>query len=161
MGRLAIQISVSLLTFIIGIAVAAPFANPRVRNFFGSSAEAEVLSVEREYIDAHLRRDAAALDRILSDDFAFAHFWGKVSNKADRLALMEDPDFEFVSIDTRDVNVAYVREDYATVTGKAVVRVRHNGEVRTSPTYRFMRTYQKRQGRWQIVSVQSYRNCSQ
>src|ERR687883_1143898 len=121
MQRLTINLFVSLATFIIGTAAAGLWPAHHRVVYSHSPAEQEVLSVEQEYLDAHVRRDRAALDRILADDFTFYHCGRYSTTKAERLALMENPDFSFLSIDTGDVDVQ-VNGDKALVTGEAVAR---------------------------------------
>jgi hypothetical protein len=41
------------------------------------------------------------------------------------------------------------------VTGRAVVRGRYQEDEFTTLPYSYMRVYEKRQGRWQIVSVRA------
>jgi ketosteroid isomerase-like protein len=153
MQRLAIQFCVSLVTFIIGIA-AAGFGTSSSPGFLSSySAEKEILKVEREYIRAHTERDTAALDQILADDFTFTYRCGKVSDKAGRLALVDNPGFSFISITTDDVEVNVVG-DRGFVRGQAVVRTRDIYHEFTSRPYRYIRVFEKRDGRWQVVSTQ-------
>ena len=156
MQRQALHIFVALATFLVGMTAAQLWPAQHTALFSHSQAEQEVLSVERQYLDAHVARDAAALDRILSDDFTFLHGGRYLTSKAERLALMENPDFSFLSIDTDDVSVS-VNGDHAFVTGEAVVRGRYKEREFVSPPYRYMRVYEKRQGRWQIVSVEATR----
>jgi ketosteroid isomerase-like protein len=156
MQRQALHIFVSLVTFLIGLAAAGLWPAYHTGLLSYSRAEQEVLSVERAYLDAHVERDAAALDRLLSDDFTFLHGGRYVSTKAERLALIENPDFSFLSIDTDKVDVS-VNGDQALVTGEAVVRGRYKEREFVSPPYRYQRVYEKRQGRWQVVSVEATR----
>ena len=156
MARLALHIFVALATFLIGLTAAGLRPYHRTGRRPHSAAEQEVLSVEREYLDAHVARDAETLDRILSDDFTFSQSGRLLTTKAERLALMENPDFSFLSIDTNDVDVS-VNGDKALVTGEAVARGLYKEQEWVSPPYRFTRVYEKRQGRWQIVSVKTTR----
>ena len=142
---------VSLATFVIGVTTATPWTAFRTTS--DSQAEREVLKVERQYLDAHMQRDTATLRRILADNFYFAHYWGGAAGKAERLALVENPNMTFASIDTRNVSVA-VTGDRAYVIGQAVVRGSYRERLFTTPLYRYIRTYEKRDGRWQIVSVE-------
>src|SRR3712207_1976252 len=107
MQRIIINLVVSLATFIIGVTAATPWT--AFRTAFDSQDKTEILSVERQYINAHIARDRARLDQVLSEDFTFSHYWGGVADKARRLSLLENPDFSFESIDTSSVEV--------TVTG--------------------------------------------
>lgn len=156
MQRNIIYLFVSIATFLTGTIITAPWraADRAVAPPASYTvAEQEMLSVERRYLDAHVERDVAALDSILADDFIIANSRGPVSDKASRLALVEDSDFTFVSIDTFDVD-AHVNGDEGVVTGRATVTGRYQDREFQSPPYRFIRRYEKRQGRWQIVSVQ-------
>jgi ketosteroid isomerase-like protein len=157
MQRIIFNLVVSLATFIIGVTAATPWTAFRTTS--DSQDKAEILKIEREYLDAHLARDPARLDAILSDDFTFTHYWGGVANKARRLALLENPDFTFDSIDTSGVEVA-VDGDTAQVTGTAVVRSTYRGESYVTTPYSYTRSYERRNGRWQIVSVRAGRYCS-
>ena len=156
MRRQALHLFVSLVTFLIGMTMAQLRPAHHTVLLSYNRAEQEVLSVEREYLNAHVERDVAALDRILSDDFTFLHGGRYLTSKAERLALMENPDFSFLSIDTDDVDVS-VNADQALVTGQAVVRGRYKEREFVSPPYRFRRVYEKRQGHWQVVSVEATR----
>ena len=156
MQRNIIYLFVSIATFLIGTIITAPWRTADHATAPPASytaAEQELLSIERRYLDAHVERDVAALDSILADDFIIANSRGRVSDKASRLALVEDSDFTFVNIETFDVD-AHVNGDEGVVTGSAVVTGRYQDREFQSPPYRFIRRYEKRQGRWQIVSVQ-------
>ncbi|HYY58885.1 MAG TPA: nuclear transport factor 2 family protein [Pyrinomonadaceae bacterium] len=158
MPRIIIHLLVSLATFLIGTAITAPWSSTaRHEAHSYTSAEREILSLERRYLDAHVQRDTATLDSILADDFTIMHRYGRVGDKAERLALVENPDFTFLSVDTSDVDVT-INGDEGIVTGRAVVTGRYEDREFRSPLYRFTRRYEKRQGRWQIVSVQFSRN---
>ena len=159
MWRNIIYLLVSLATFSIGLAIATPWASDRhAVSRYNNSDERELLSIERRYLDAHIERDVAALESVLADDFVVLHRFGRVGDKAERLALLENSDFTFLAVDTDDVDVK-VNGDEGMVTGRAVVHGRYADQEFMSPPYRFARRYEKREGRWQIVSVQfsSYR----
>ncbi|MCA1557562.1 MAG: nuclear transport factor 2 family protein [Acidobacteria bacterium] len=145
MQRIIINLVVSLATFIIGVTAATPWT--AYRTAFDSQDKTEILKIERQYLDAHVARDTVQLDQILSDDFLFSHYWGGSTDKARRLALLENTDFTFESIDTKNVNVAF---DGEKARGRPFV---------TTP-YNYTRVYEKRGGHWQIVSVRTGRYCS-
>jgi ketosteroid isomerase-like protein len=157
MQRIIIHLLVSVATFLIGTVITAPWSAERQTATPHTQVEQELLGIERRYLDAHINRDTATLDSILADDFTIMHRYGRVGDKAERLALVENPYFTFVSVDTDNVDVV-VNGDEAMVTGRAVVRGRYEEREFQSPPYRFTRRYEKRDGRWQIVSVQFSRN---
>jgi ketosteroid isomerase-like protein len=133
-----------LVTFILGVTLAGSFAFDKS----GGRDERAVLAVEREYVRAHLERDVEALDRVLADDFT--SFGGRVK-KGHRLALLANPLFTVVSLETEGVEVS-VQGDEARVDGRAKMKSSFRGREVTTPWYGFTRRYERRQGRWQIVS---------
>ena len=148
MRSYAIRLSVALATFLVGTSAAgllsfSPFGAPA-----RGGAEREVLAVEREYIRAHTERDVAALERVLADDFT--SFGGRV-RKGHRLALLANPFFTVVALKTDGVEV-YVQGDEARVEGRAKMTSSFHGREVTTPWYGFTRRYERRGGRWQIVS---------
>jgi ketosteroid isomerase-like protein len=158
MQKIIINLVVSLATFIIGVTAATPWT--AFRTAFDSQDKTEILKVEQQYLSAHINRDTATLDRVLADDFFISGYRGNVENKAERLALVEDSDRIFRSIDTSSVEVKVVSADRAYVTGKAQVRGSDHGRDFVSLPYNFIRTYERRNGQWQIVSVRCGRYCS-
>lgn len=150
--KFAIRLIVALSTFIIGLSSVGILSPLNFNSASNGKAEQEIRQAERTYIEAHLQRDTATLESLLADEFTIGGGYRRSMNKAQRLALLEDPDFAYESIRTYEVQVL-VNGDSAVVTGLAVVQG-HDGERDfTSPMYTFMRQYEKRQGRWQIVSV--------
>jgi ketosteroid isomerase-like protein len=151
MKHLAIRLIVSLFTFVIGIASVGLLHASRPHAVSNSKDEQAILQIERRYIQANLNADTATLDNILADDFTIRCRRG-FTTKAERLALLESPDFAFEAINTDNV-VVEVNGDIATVTGETSIQSRHYDVESTSPTYRFTRNYEKRDGQWKIVSV--------
>ncbi|HKQ52560.1 MAG TPA: nuclear transport factor 2 family protein [Pyrinomonadaceae bacterium] len=151
----AIRLAVSLLTFIIGT-VAATLINPlrggHTAPVSNAAEEQEVLSLERTYIQANLEGDTATLNEILADDFDIRTRWGRVTDKAQRLALLDDPYFAFEVIRTDNVRAA-VSGDTAVVTGDIFIRSSYGYHNSDGARYRYTREYEKRDGRWQIVTV--------
>lgn len=153
MKHLAIRLVVSLLTFAIGIVSATllgPFRSDAVSK---STDEQAILQVERQYIQANLNADTDTLEKILADDFAIRNRWS-MEDKEERLARLENQQLAFEVIDTDNVELK-INGERAVLTGKAFVESRKDGLVSSNSRYTFRRVYEKRQGRWQIVSVRT------
>jgi hypothetical protein len=146
MRKIATRLPAALITFFIGVASAGLGAGV----WTGTPDERAVLAVEREYVRAHVERDVAALDRVLADDFSM--FGGKVT-KEHRLALLSNPFFVITSLKTGDVNVVVTGRE-AWVTGTASISGRFRKREFSTPRYGFTRKYEKRGGRWQVVSCE-------
>ena len=144
----ATRIPAALITFFVGVALSGAAGH-----LFdaGSADERAVLAVEREYVRAHVERDVAALERVLADDFSM--FGGRVK-KEHRLALVSNPLFKVTSLETDGVNVVVVGKREALLTGAAKLSGSFRGREFTTPRYGFTRRFEKRDGRWQIVSCE-------
>ena len=148
MRSYAIRLSAALVAFLVGVTSANILPASSFGTRFYGESEGEVLAVEREYVRAHLERDIPALDRVLADDFT--SFRGRV-RKEHRLAMLANPLFAVTSLSTEGVRVR-VRGDVAWVRGTARMAGSLRGHEFDTPPYRFSRRYERREGRWQIVS---------
>jgi Domain of unknown function (DUF4440) len=147
MQRYAVRLSAALVAFLVGTASSSLMNALRPASLGG--VEREVLTVEREYIRAHLERDVPALERLLADDFS--SFRGRV-RKEHRLAMLANPYFRVVSLETRDVEVS-VSGGEARVSGTATLKGSLNGRDFETPNYKFTRRLSRRNGRWQITNM--------
>jgi hypothetical protein len=103
----------------------------------------EVLKTEAAFNAAKLNNDIAALDRILADEYIGVNQWGGGNrNKQETLELFKS--FQTSSLVPRGLSVR-VSGDTAVVHGSMT----ESG----TWTYSFLRTYVKRQGRWQLLSM--------
>jgi ketosteroid isomerase-like protein len=146
MRYFATRIPAALIALVLGLAS----VNLLGEVWAFSSEERAVLAVEREYVRAHVERDVAALDRVLADDFSM--FRGTV-NKEHRLAFISNPLFVITALKTGDVQVV-VDGNHAIVTGTARLTGSFRGREINTPRYGYVRHFDKRNGRWQIVSVE-------
>lgn len=158
MLRHGIRLSVSIVTFFCGLALSL------VPTFFSPDAprvnvyEGEVLEANQQYLDAHIKRDVDALDRLLADDFSISGRFGRTTGKAQRLDLLTNSDFSFLGIDSSDTRVT-AGENYGEVSGCAVLRGDYAGQEYASPPYSYTRRFERRGGRWQVVGVETSRGC--
>ena len=148
MRSYAIRLSAALASFVIGITSVNLLSTSSFGTLLAGESEHEVLEVEREYIRAHLERDVPALERVLADDFT--SFRGRV-RKEHRLAMLANPLFTVTSLSTEGVRVR-VRGGVAWVRGTARMSGSLRGHEFNTPPYHFSRRYEKRDGRWQVVS---------
>jgi ketosteroid isomerase-like protein len=115
-----------------------------------SSDEHEVRTVEREWGDAFERRDFAALDRIMADEYILTDPLGNVRGKAESLAALETNEVLFESTKSDNVNVR-INGDTAVVTGRSTFRGRYKGWSMAGK-YQYTDVLVKRSGSWQAVS---------
>lgn len=114
--------------------------------------EAEVLKAEQEQRQAYLHRDIAKTERLVADEFIFTS-GRNVGDKSTLLDFLKtspiDPTLTLTAEDTRVV----VDGDTAIVVGRRVERRRREDNNREGVAYaRYVRTYIKRQERWQLLA---------
>jgi ketosteroid isomerase-like protein len=115
------------------------------------AAAQEVLKTEREQRDAFLQRDIAKTEQLVADEFVFTA--GRdIGNKKTLIGFLKstavDPTLTLTAEDTR----VTINGDTAIVIGRRVERRRREDNNREGVAYaRYVRTYIKRQGRWQLL----------
>ena len=112
----------------------------------------EVLRTEREQREAVLQRDIAKTERLVADEFVL-RAGRDIGNKKTLIGYLKstpaDPTLTLTAEDTR-VNID---GDTAIVIGRRVERRRREDNNQEGVAYaRYMRTYIKRQGRWQLLA---------
>lgn len=115
-----------------------------------TKAETEVLKVNKEYDVAVVKLDAAALERILADDYMYTDTDGSISNKMQEIQLIKSGDITFESGISDDVKVR-VYGNTATVTGRWTSKGKYKSWTFDEKD-RYTTFYVKRNGRWQLVS---------
>ena len=112
----------------------------------------EVLRTEREQREAYLQRDIAKTERLVANEFIFTS-GREIGDKSTLLDFLKsapaDPTLTLTAEDTR----VKVEGDTAIVVGRRVERRRREDNNREGVAYaRYVRTYIKRQGQWQLLA---------
>jgi len=118
-----------------------------------NEAAEEVARMERQVGEAIARRDLVFLEPLFADDFEATISNGQVLTKAQTLAQVTSPDIEVESLVNDAIRVR-VFGDVAVVSARGVVRGRYRGRDASS-TFRYLRIWVRRSGRWQAVAAQS------
>ena len=93
-----------------------------------SADEAHIRSLNEASGEAQVKRDIAALDRLLADDFILTRASGVVANKAQNLADVQSGDRLFTSYKSDDVRVR-LYGDAAVVTGQVTSSGTYKGAI--------------------------------
>ena len=125
-------------------------------------AEQEVLQVESERVQAVVRADTAALDRILADELTYTHSTGRVDSKPQFIGAIQSGELTYLAMKHDDVRVR-VYGDVAVLAGRSAAKVkspRTQGQT-MDLDIRFLNVYARRNARWQQVAWQSTRIAPQ
>jgi ketosteroid isomerase-like protein len=118
-----------------------------------SRAEEEVRRLEREWLDAYERHDAAAMDRIVAEDFTITFPNGAMQTKPQLMTMIKTPPkpgqprmkFSTEGVQSR----AY--GDTVILTGRVVSEYERDGKT-VREQMRYTDTYVRTKGRWQVVA---------
>jgi ketosteroid isomerase-like protein len=131
----------------------AMFVTAQSRNAVADSDKQEILRIERERNEAIIRGDAAALERMTSDDYTFITLRGELRTKAEIVQGFKSGSFHYDSREISDLNVR-IYGNTAVVTGRSNQKGHENGKD-YSGDYRFTRVYSKQGSRWTTVALQT------
>ena len=131
----------------------AMFVTAQDRNAGSDAAKQEILRIERERNEAILHGDAAALERMTSDDYTFITLWGGLRTKAETIQGFKSGSFHYESREISDLNVR-IYGNTAVVAGRSNQKGYENGKD-YSGDYRFTRVYSKQGSRWTTVALQT------
>lgn len=113
--------------------------------------EQEITKASDAYTDAMRKRDRAAFERLLADDYIFTNEEGKTRNKTEDIAMMTSGDTVIESAEVSDRKIRVLSNASAVETGKWTVKGTNKGKVFTE-TGRYTTTWVWRGGRWQIAA---------
>jgi ketosteroid isomerase-like protein len=115
-----------------------------------AEAEQELKATNEEWTRALANKDAAALDRIMADEFELAYpFEG--DDKEQFIAAVASGDLGVESLSAQSATIR-VAGDTGLVFGSETANW-HYGKRNLSGNYRFLRVYTRQQGSWRILAL--------
>ena len=112
----------------------------------------ELLRIETDLLNAYVHRDLSVRDRYVADEFVGVDSSGSIYSKQQDMQDMKDGTFALKSFKEEDVQVRLLG-DSAVVTGRNTATSVYKGK-EDSFTIRFVDTFLRRDGRWQMVYSQ-------
>lgn len=112
-----------------------------------------IAGIEKQWSDAMLHRDAAALERLLADDLSYTHSSAKHETKADVLQVIKSNSLTYKEITFRDVKVRQYGNT-VVVTHDATIVTEQTGSANLFVTH----VWVKQNGGWQLVHRQATKN---
>jgi ketosteroid isomerase-like protein len=173
MQRSALVLFVILLTMVLaGCQPAAPetnrndavaVASPVKERVDPAAIEAEILKLEREWMDAPKTKNGDAVRRVVADNAVLNYPDGTVATKADEVRTVEAGDVTSDSFEMLESKVTVVDADVAFISGRSSIKNGKYKDPNTKKTidisgeYRFLDVYAKRDGKWQVIASQATR----
>jgi ketosteroid isomerase-like protein len=122
-------------------------------------AGAAIKELVKTWDDAYMARDAAAVGRLLADDYVLIDASGaKLAKKEYLMSIVKTPDASRLKSWASENLDVRVSGNTATVTGESPVKGRPRGRgYVVEARYRFTDTWARRDGRWLAVSTTATR----
>ena len=136
-------------------------ASPAKEAFDPAAIEAEILKLEREWVDSNKTHNSEAVKRVVADNAVIIYPDGSTATKADEVRSVESGSITADSFEIADPKVTMIDADSAFITGRGVIKNGKNvvpGQKRPidiSGEYRFLDVYAKRDGKWQVIASQA------
>ena len=136
-------------------------ATPAKEKVDPAAIEAEILKLEREWMDAPKTKNGDAVRRVVADDAVLIYPDGTVATKADEVRTVESGDVTSDSFEMVDPKVTVIDADAAYIAGRSTIKNGKYKDPNTKKTidisgeYRFLDVYAKRDGKWQVIASQA------
>jgi ketosteroid isomerase-like protein len=145
--RLAIVVGFSALGLSAALAAAAPVDSAAI--------EKEILRLDAARIEALLKNDVPALERLYADHLSYIHSNGRIDTKKGYLASLSGGNLSYVALRYDPApRVTVAGRDTAFVTGKAHIDVKYKTGQLTQRVLTTTTVYVRAASGWQVVSYQ-------
>jgi len=122
----------------------------------GSSADKQIQDLVDQRRQAAIKGDASALEATTSDDYVRIGPEGGTMNKAEYLDAIKSGSLKYQSIDLKGDSKIQNYGNAAVSTGSADIKGTYKGHD-ISGSYRVSQVLVKRNGKWQVVHLQTTR----
>ncbi len=137
-----------LFTLMVPAFAAAPLSEAR-------SIETEILRLDTARIDAILKSDLKALERLFSDDMVYIHSNGRIDTKKGYLTTLASGNLNYVTLRYDGASrVALAGPDTAIVTGKANIETKNRAGQATQRVLTTTTVYVRAGPDWRVASYQ-------
>ena len=120
---------------------------------FGAGAEAELKTLEQQWLDAYEKADTAFLKTVEADDWSLVDSDGTVMTKAQDIKELGDKTFVCKSASMSDAKVNMMGENYAYVIGIVKMSGTYKGKD-FDESFRAVDVFEKKNGKWQSTYSQ-------
>lgn len=114
--------------------------------------EAEVLTASAEYTEMIRRRDAAVIERVLTEEYFLTNENGQTRNKTQELERVKNSPYKLESLTASDQKVRIYGNNIAVETGRVNYKGTDKDGKSSAGIERYTTVWIRRDGRWQIVS---------
>ena len=119
--------------------------------------EDAVKQAEKDWAAAVVKKDYAALDRVLADDMAYTHSDGRLDTKKDYIESLRSGKQSYEAADHQSMDVKMIGKDVALVRARLRMTATSGGKPAVPANFSVLRVYKLNGGKWQLLGHQSAR----
>ncbi|MFL6520209.1 MAG: nuclear transport factor 2 family protein [Chthoniobacterales bacterium] len=120
---------------------------------FGAGAEAELKTLEQQWLDAYAKGDTAFLKTVEADGWTLVDSDGTIATKDKDIKELGDKTFVCKSASMSDAKVNMMGENFAYVTGIVKMAGSYKGK-EFDESFRAVDVFEKKNGKWQSTYSQ-------
>jgi len=120
---------------------------------FGAGADAELKTIEQQWLDAYMKSDPTFIKNLEADDYSVIEPDGAVSTKNQDVKAVTDKTFVLKSATMSDYKCRMIGENVAVVTAMLKMSGTDDGKD-FSGDYRGTDVFEKKGGKWMAVASQ-------
>ena len=120
---------------------------------FGAGADAELKTIEQQWLDAYMKSDPSFIKNLEADDYSIVEPDGAVSTKAQDVKSVTNKTFVLKSATMSDFKCRMLGENVAVVTAMLKMSGTDDGKD-FSGDYRGTDVFEKKGGKWMAVASQ-------
>lgn len=121
----------------------------------GNKVEQAILKLETEWVDALVKADAAALEKLYSDQLTYTHSSGSTDTKTEYITNLKAGKTKYESLVREDVKVR-VLGNTALHTSKTNIKLISNGQP-SAFAVKMLHVWVKEGSNWRMVAHQTTR----
>lgn len=121
-----------------------------------SNMEAAVLDIEKSRFDAMVRKNFDKLERLIGDDLYYVHSDGSVDTKESFINGIKAGSRNYDDITIDKVNIR-IYGNTAIINGECTYHRKNQDGSPNNTQLRYTNVYVKQNGRWQMVTWQSFK----
>ena len=120
---------------------------------FAAGADAELKTIEQQWLDAYIKGDANVIKNLEADDYAIVDPGGAVADKAKDIKSVTDKTFVLKSATMSDFKCRMLGDNAAIVTCMMKMTGTDEGKDFTGD-FRGIDVFEKKNGKWMAVASQ-------
>ena len=120
---------------------------------FGAGADAELKTIEQQWLDAYMKSDPSFIKNLEADDYSIVEPDGAISTKDQDVKSVTNKTFVLKSATMSDFKCRMLGDNYAVVTAMLKMSGTDDGKD-FSGDYRGTDVFEKKGGKWMAVASQ-------